>query len=135
MLGLIADANVQKHLDRLIDILRQPYWFELWADLDCRVVTFADLALPHAIPDDVLWRVCQQRQLVLVTANRNRDGADSLQAAIEASLQSDSLPVLTLSNARRVLKDREYAGRVAERLLNTLLDIDILRGSGRLYLP
>jgi hypothetical protein len=45
------------------------------------------------------------------------------------------LPVLTLADQDRVLRDRSYAGVVAERLLEILFDLDNLRGSGRLYLP
>jgi len=71
----------------------------------------------------------------LVTANRNADTADSLERVIRAENQPDSLPVLTLADPRRVERDRAYAERTAERILDYLLRIDELRGSGRLYAP
>jgi hypothetical protein len=71
----------------------------------------------------------------LFTANRNQKGDDSLEATIRRENTPTSLPVLTLANAKRFEESREYAERVATRLLEYLLDIETYRGSGRLYLP
>jgi hypothetical protein len=46
-----------------------------------------------------------------------------------------SLPVLTTGKGNRVLHDRVYAGRIAVQLLEHLLDLDALRGTGRLFVP
>jgi hypothetical protein len=70
-----------------------------------------------------------------VTANRNADGPDSLEATLRTQNTATSLPVFTIADAKRVLRSREYAERVALRLLDYLLDIDRVRGAGRLYLP
>jgi hypothetical protein len=43
--------------------------------------------------------------------------------------------VFTLADAERLMSDRAYAERVAEALLEYLVKIDSLRGTGRLYLP
>jgi len=43
--------------------------------------------------------------------------------------------VLTLSEPQRVLSSRTYANRVVERLVEYLIDVENLRGTGRLYLP
>jgi hypothetical protein len=43
--------------------------------------------------------------------------------------------VLTLSEPQRVLSSRAYARRVVERLVEYLIDVENLRGTGRLYLP
>ena len=40
-----------------------------------------------------------------------------------------------LADPGRVLNDRAYAEGVAEMLLERLLDIDLYRGVGRIYLP
>jgi hypothetical protein len=45
------------------------------------------------------------------------------------------LPVLTISDAGRVIHSREYANRVVETLLQYLMDIENVRGTGRLWLP
>ncbi len=47
----------------------------------------------------------------------------------------DSLPVFTIADANRVVNDRDYARRVAEKLLEYLLMIDGVRGAGRMYVP
>lgn len=48
---------------------------------------------------------------------------------------SDSLPIVTIANPDRVLRDRVYAETVAEQLLEKLIAIDDFRGAGRLYVP
>ena len=83
----------------------------------------------------MIWRTCQREQLVLITGNRNDDGPDSLEAVIRDENRPDSLPVFTLANANRILRDRGYAEQVAVRLLDDLMRIDEVRGVGRLYLP
>jgi hypothetical protein len=78
---------------------------------------------------------CQAEELILITANRNNDGPDSLEATIQAHGTPQSLPIFTLADPNRVLSERTYAEAVADRLLEYLYDIDNLRGAGRLYLP
>lgn len=58
-----------------------------------------------------------------------------MEAVIRAENQPDSLPVMTIGDADRVLEDRLYAEKVAERLLDYLMRIDELRGTGCLYVP
>jgi hypothetical protein len=97
--------------------------------------TFRDVGLPPAASDAVIWHVCQQQQIILLTANRNAIGSESLEATLRACNTPDSLPVFTIGDAERVLHSRDYAERVVERLLEYLIDIDKYRGTGRLYLP
>lgn len=47
----------------------------------------------------------------------------------------ESLPIITLANPKRIIRDRVYAERVAERVLDYLTRIDELLGAGRLYAP
>ncbi|MFO1093974.1 MAG: hypothetical protein U0992_11785 [Planctomycetaceae bacterium] len=49
--------------------------------------------------------------------------------------EPESLPIVTISNPRRVFADSRYAHRIADGLLETLYDIANYRGAGRLYLP
>ena len=58
-----------------------------------------------------------------------------MEATIQASHTPTSLPVLTISEPQRMLSSRAYAHRVVERLLEYLIDVENLRGTGRLYLP
>ena len=135
MPSLLADGNVEGHLQALVYVLESPSWQELWAGLDVEIITFDQLNLSKDVSDVVLWRSCQRRDVVLITGNRNDEGPDSLEAAIRFENSDSFLPVLTISDPTRIFTDRLYAERVAERLLETLLDIELLRGSGRIYLP
>ena len=100
-----------------------------------QIFDFGTLGLSNRSPDSLIWRTCQREQLVLITANRNEEGPDSLEATIRNENQPDSLPVVTIANAKRVLRDRDYAERVAASLLDYLMRIDEVRGIGRLYVP
>ena len=83
----------------------------------------------------MIWRTCQEQSLILITANRNADGPDSLEMVIRGENQPDSLPVITLADARRVLRERPYAAKTAEQILDYLMRIDDVRRTGRIYVP
>src|SRR5207237_9235382 len=100
-----------------------------------RTPTFQDLGLLPETSDSVVWQRCQQEELVLLTANLNSKGPDSLEATIRALNTPASLPVFTVATADRVLQSRDYAERVADRILEYLFDRDDFRGTGRLFLP
>jgi len=135
MRGILADTNVGKHVRTILSVWHSDTWRELWYSLELSVESFAALGLPHDSSDAAIWRTCQQEGLVLITANRNADDQDSLEAIIRGENRPDSLPIVTIGNADRVLRDRHYAEIVAERLLENLIAIDDFRGAGRLYVP
>ena len=135
MRGILADVNVGKQRRAIMAIWASDTWGDLWSDLGLVVESFGALGLSDNSPDTEIWRTCQKERLVLVTGNRNDDGPDSLEAVIRDENQPDSLPVLTISDPRRLLHDRLYAEKVAERLLEYLIRIDEVRGAGRLYVP
>lgn len=99
------------------------------------VHTFKELGLAEELADSELWHFCQARQIILITANRNDEGPDSLEATIRNHNTPESWPVFTLADSEQVHKNKMYANRVAERLLQYLLEIDQLRGTGRIYIP
>jgi hypothetical protein len=133
--GILSDNNIEGHIRALVRVLMGPTWQDVWTHLGLSLYTFSDFRLDRNVPDAILWQVCQQRQVCLVTANRNNDGPDSLEATLRAQGQADSLPVFTVADADRILRSHAYAARVAERLLEYLLDIDRYLGTGRLYVP
>lgn len=135
MKAILSDVNIEGHVHVLVTILESAAWQGVWALLNLQVCTFRDLGLAPETPDVVVWQVCQQQEIILITANRNDDGPDSLEAAIRTMNVLQSLPVFTLADADQVLHSRPYAERVVERLLEYLLEIDHVRGTGRLYLP
>ena len=133
--GILADANCEGHLALLLRLFQQHWRQEVWAFLRLAQVSFADLGLLPGASDREVWEVCQRAQVVLVTANRNDEGPASLESTIQQQNTPQSLPVFTLANDQRVLRDRQYAETVADRLLEALFDIDSYRGTGRIYLP
>jgi predicted nuclease of predicted toxin-antitoxin system len=119
----------------LLNIWLSPQWVDLWTEAQCSVETFERLGIAEDASDLDVWRVCQQLDIVLVTGNRNAESDDSLEQTIRRLGSSSSLPVLTIGDANRLMNDRQYAEDVAARLLDYVHDIEMLRGSGRLYLP
>jgi hypothetical protein len=58
-----------------------------------------------------------------------------LELVIRTENKADSLPVVTLANSERILNDRPYAEKTAEKLLDYLTRIGDFRGAGRIYVP
>jgi hypothetical protein len=73
--------------------------------------------------------------MILLTANRSMKGKDSLEQVMREESRSVSLPVVTISNADRLLNDSEYRGRCVEKLIEIVLDIDSYRGARRIFIP
>jgi hypothetical protein len=135
MRGILADINVGKQRSAILAIWASDAWRDLWTALGLSVQSFPSLGLPYNASDALIWATCQREGLVLITGNRNKRGPDSLQAVLDGENRADSLPVITIADARRVLNDRLYAEQVAERLLEKLIAIDDFRGAGRIYVP
>jgi hypothetical protein len=135
MPGLLADVHAVAHLTNLVRVCRGPAWREIWDAVRTDTFVLADFGLPDDTADADLWHFCQQRELLLVTGNRNEQGPNSLEATIRQFNTPQSLPVLTLANMRWLRYDRQYLDQASERLLEILLDLDRYRGTGRLYLP
>jgi len=135
MLRIMSDNDVQGHVSRLMDICQAAPWADLWNDLGCVLLTFADLGLPDDATDAAVWQACQENEVLLITGNRNAEGPESLETTIRQRNRSDCLPVLTLANPDRIARDRAYAESVVERLFDVLVDVEAFRGTGRLFLP
>lgn len=133
--ALLSDNNIQGHVQILANILEGPEWRGVWSLLKLELLTFGDLGLPAKTPDSDLWQLCQEQEMILITANRNADDPNSLENTIRNRNTAGSLPVFTIANPDQILYSRDYAGRVVEHMLDYLIDIENYRGTGRLYLP
>jgi Domain of unknown function (DUF5615) len=132
---LMADHDVIGHLRVIMNVLLSPDWIEHWTEVQCGIESFERLGLPDNASDTEVWQTCQQRQIVLITGNRNAEGEDSLEMTIRQYRTPQSLPVFTISDPNRIMLGRDYAERVAARLIEYLTDLNRLAGSGRLFLP
>ena len=135
MLRIMADNDVLGHVRTLVQVCESPPWSDFWQETQCEFISFGELGLAEDATDAQVWQACQDNDVVLITGNRNAESPESLEVTIRELNNDRCLPVLTLADQDRVLRDRSYAGAVAERLLEILFDLDNLRGSGRLYLP
>jgi hypothetical protein len=132
---IMADHNVEGHLQALITIWSSPAWGDVWQGMKCDLESFERQGIAADTSDTDLWEHCQKHEIVLLTGNRNAEGADSLEAAITSLGTARSLPVITIGDPDRMLRERDYAQRVAAQMLEYLLDLENLRGTGRLYVP
>ena len=135
MAGIIADHNIEGHLVVLLRIWTSNAWGSLWESLALEVESFEQLGLPYDVSDRELWQVCQQHNIVLITANRNDEGPDSLEATIRDLNEPSSLPVLTIADPALVLANQDYAERVTMQVLEYFMALDNFRGTGRLFVP
>lgn len=135
MAGIMADHNIEGHFETLMRVWTSDSWKSLWQNLEVEIESFDQLDLPFDTSDRHLWQVCQQRDIMLITANRNDDGPNSLEATIRDLNHSSSLPVFTIANPELVLTSPDYAERVAIQVLEYLMALDDLRGTGRLFVP
>jgi hypothetical protein len=133
--GILADVNIQGQVDFLVAVMKAEPWKLFWDHLGLELFHFPDVGLAADSADSVVWDECQQRQLILITDNRNQHDADSLEITIRQRNTPSSLPVFTIGSLRRLQRERSYAQQVIEDMLDALLRIEDLRGIGRLFLP
>lgn len=135
MKGILADANISGPIEALVHQMQSGTWAEFWTALGIELKRFEDVGLSPDSSDLIIWQTCQAEQLILITDNRNKKSADSLEATIQQYNQPDSLPVFTISSMAAFGNSRTYAEKVLEHIYDYLMRINELRGTGRLYLP
>ncbi len=133
MRGILSDHNIEGHVEALVAILKSETWRDFWDYLNITALSFASLGISINISDRDLWHYCQTHELVLITANRNNDDLDSLEATMRQYNQATSLPVITIADSEEFGRDREYASEVSQRTVEYLLEIDLHRGTRRIY--
>ncbi len=132
---ILADVQVRGFVRALRREMQTVYWADFWEYANPVFVTFDDIGLSADATDREIWLTCQDRQLILLTDNRNKESEDSLEATIREHNTPLSLPVFTIGDLPRFRLSKEYAQRVIEFVYRYLIDIDGVRGTGRLYLP
>lgn len=127
----LVDYNLDGYALIFLGILTKLGWIEL---ISIRFVTFREVGLSMASSDRVVWRYAQENQMMILTANRNMKGEDSLEQVMREKNTANSLPVLTIGSLDR-LEETDYRERCVERLIEIVLDIDNYKGAGRLFIP
>ena len=128
----LIDHNLKGHALVFFGAIATQGWLDI---VPIQFVTFAEMDLLIDSDDRTVWRIAQENQMILLTANRSMKGKDSLEQVMREENTSESLPVITVSNADRLLNDSEYRGRCVESLVEIVLDIDTYRGARRIFIP
>jgi hypothetical protein len=88
-----------------------------WLDITpIRLVTFQNIDLPSNSDDRVVWRFAQSNQMLLLTANRNAKGEDSLEQVMREENEPTSFPIITIGDPDRV-NEYDYRERCVEKLV------------------
>lgn len=128
---LLADHNLEGQAILLWGTLATEGWLTL---LPLRLVTFHELGLAADSTDREVWRYAQTHQMVLLTGNRRKKGAESLEQVIREENTPTSLPVITVARVNR-LDERAYREQCSSRLVEIMLDIQNYVGVGRIFIP
>ena len=97
-------------------------------------MTFAGIGLSADNNERVVWIFAQTNGMLLLTANRNAKGEDSLEQVMREENQSTSFPIITIGDPDRV-NEFDYREHCVERLVEIVIDIQDYMGSGRLFIP
>lgn len=98
------------------------------------VTTFEGISLSADSNDRVVLEFAQANGMLLLTANRNAKGEDSLEQVMREENQPTSFPIITIGDPDRV-NESNYRERCVERLVEIVIDIQDYMGSGRLFIP
>ncbi len=128
----LIDHNLKGHALVFFGAIASQGWLNI---VPVQFVTFDQVNLSIDSDDRVVWRLAQEKQMILLTANRSMKGKDSLEQVMREENTSESLPVITVGNADRLLNDSEYRGRCVESLIEIVLDIDTYLGARRIFIP
>ncbi len=127
----LVDYNLDGYAFVFLGILAKLGWLEI---LSIQFVTFREVGLSMESSDRMVWQYAQANQMMILTANRNMKGEDSLEQVMREENTATSFPVLTIGDLRR-LDEFDYREQCVDRLLEIVLDIDNYKGTGRLFIP
>jgi len=131
MITVLVDHNIEGQAIMMWGKLSAEGWTDL---LSMGLTTFAAVGLADDSSDRVVWRFAQENKMILLTANRQMKGEDSLEQTIREENTMASLPVLTVGNMYRLV-ETEYREQCATRLLDIVLDLENHLGTGRIFIP
>ncbi|MBG1267488.1 DUF5615 family PIN-like protein [Nostoc sp. WHI] len=128
----LVDHNLKGHARILLGSIASLGWLD---SVPIRFVTFEEMGLSIDSSDRVVWRLAQKNQMILLTANRSMKDEDSLEQVMREENTPNSLPVVTIGNADRVLTDSSYREDCVDRLVEIVLYIGNYIGARRVFIP
>lgn len=130
-MNFLVDYNLDGYAVILLGILSKRGWLEV---LSIQFVTFREAGLSMDSSDRVVWNYAQTNQMMILTANRNMKGEDSLEQVMREENTSASFPILTISDLAR-MDESEYRERCVDRLVEIVFELENYIGVGRLFIP
>lgn len=128
----LVDHNFKGHARILLGSIASQGWLDF---LPIRFVMFEEVGLEIDSSDRVVWRLAQKNQMILLTANRSMKDTDSLEQVMREENTQNSLPVVTVGDADRVLNDSSYRERCVDRLVEIAIYRVNYMGSRRIFIP
>lgn len=128
---VLADYNLNRQAILISGSLVAGGWLDL---APIQLMTFGGIGLSADSNDRVVWRFAQTNGMLLLTANRNAKGEDSLEQVMREENQLTSFPIITIGDPERV-NESDYRERCVERLVEIVIDIQDYMGAGRLFIP
>ncbi|NET62127.1 MAG: ACP S-malonyltransferase [Symploca sp. SIO2E6] len=128
---VLVDYNLTGYIVLFQGTLAAEGWLDL---LSIRFVTLEEAGLTADSDDRTIWRFAQSNQMLLLTANRNAKGENSLEQTIREESTSTSIPVITIGNLDRLV-EREYREQCSARLADIVLFLENYLGVSRLFIP
>lgn len=130
-MNFLIDHNLKGQAALLLGTIAAEGWLKF---VPLRFVTFEEVGLSSSSSDRIVWEFAQTHKMILITANRNMKGVDSLEQMIRQYNTARSFPIVTIGSKER-LDERSYRERCASRLIEIILDLKNYMGVGRLYIP
>ena len=109
MITILVDHNVEGQAMLLLGALGTAGWLQLHP---LQFITFPQAELIYCSSDREVWRFAQNKGWLLLTANRRMQGEDSLEQTIREENSPVSLPVVMISDGRRMV-EKTYRERGA----------------------
>ena len=131
MITILVDKNIEGQALLLWRMLSMEGWPEL---LSMELALFSQVGLRENSNDREVWQFAQNNRMILLTANRNMKGKDSLEQIIREANTATSLPVLTIGNVDG-LSNADYREDCITRWLEIVADIENYLGARRIYIP
>jgi hypothetical protein len=126
MPAIMADHDIEGQMQVILHLLLSREWRAVWTELAMSVESFVTLSISPDISDAALWQFCQTQQIILLTANRNREGPESLEAIIRAGNQvpiktsQASAKALHLLTSKRIITSSLLVATSAQRYRRTM---------------
>jgi hypothetical protein len=128
----LVDHNFKGHARILLGSIASQGWLDV---VPIRFVMFEEVGLSIDSNDRVVWRIAQENQMILLTANRSMKDEDSLEQVMREENTRNSLPVVTIGNADRVLNDSSYRERCVDRIVELAIYTANYMGARRVFIP